>query len=361
MDDKAGGEVFSQDKIFAHVDELSKWLNSDPHSLVTVELDPTNICQSNCPHCTGGRSSDASLSRGQLMGIVIQLANYGVKAITFTGGGSPLLNPHTLDAVELTKKMGLDVGFITNGITVSREAVKTLVKCCVWCRISLDAGTKEMYLKTHGIDGKIFNNVVRNTRRLVKEKKETKSKVTLGTAYLTGRDTVDGILDFVKLSKKIGVDYAQLRPFHNDTTNIEDELRKAKSYENEHFKVLASSHKYNLFGEEKRPYDKCYGCNFLAVVTSDFELTCCCHTRGISKFTLGDLNKQSFEEIWNSEKRKKLFDSIDPHKCIPWCRADSVNRILWGIKRLSLTRQKQLLKRLEQLNQKHPQTHENFL
>ena len=316
-------EVFAQDKILGHIDKIYNWLNDNDQSLITVELDMTNKCNAKCPQCAGGRKSSNSLSEHQALSIIKQIADLNAKAIIFSGGGEPLLNPSTLTAIKYASKIGLDVGLITNGIELVDTDV--ILKHCTWCRISLDAGTSEVYEMTHGQGNKLFVKVVNNIKRMVQQKKLMGSKCTIGTGYLTGKSTMNGMLDFAKLSKELGVDYAQFRPFHHDAISIHENLVVAKKLETDTFKMLFSEHKYNHF-DKPRSYDKCYGVNFAAVVTADYEMTVCCHTRGMTEFTLGDLNKNSLIEIWSN--RQSVFDKIDISKCLLCCRCDTINIVL---------------------------------
>ncbi len=58
----------------------------------------------------------------------------------------------------------------------------------------------------------------------------------------------------------------------------------------------------------------------------------CCHMRGHDKYCIGDLKKNTFTEIWSSEQRKKVVENIDFRDCIPLCRDNTFNQILWNIK-----------------------------
>jgi len=327
-------EIFSQDKIFSHIDKIYNWLKGDLKTLVTVELDMTNRCDSRCPKCSGwfGNSKKDSLTKQQAQSIIEQLVDLEVRGLIFTGGGEPLLNPYTIEMVEYAKRKGLDVGFITNGLNFNKESIETIVRNCVWCRVSLDAGTPEMYKQTHGLGKDEFNRVVQNVRRLVNFKQKSGSNCTIGVGYLTGKHTLEGMLDFIKLSQQLGVDYAQFRPFHYDMTPVDEELEECKKFETKNFKVLHSKHKYEHFKDSViRPYGKCFGVHFASVIGADCRMYLCCHMRGIEKYCLGDLNKQSLKEIWSSERKKQVFNSIDYKDCVPFCRADTFNRILWNI------------------------------
>ena len=51
------------------------------------------------------------------------------------------------------------------------------------------------------------------------------------------------------------------------------------------------------------------------------------------KYKLGNIKKQSFTEIWNSEQRKKAYEKINFKDCIPLCRCNTFNQILWELKK----------------------------
>ncbi len=332
--------IFSQDKILSHIHKIGNWLIGDPNTLVTVELDMTNKCNSKCPKCSGGRNNESSLTKDQAFSIVKQLSDFGIKGLTITGGGDPSLNPHSSDVIKYAYNLGLDVGFITNGLEWSDDLINSIVKYCTWCRISLDAGSEEVYKKVHGLGEGDFHEVLSNIKTLVNLKKKLKTKCIIGTGFLTGKDTIKDMFIFTCVSRALGVDYVQFRPFHYCTTPIDEELKLAKTRETKNFKVLCLKYKYEHFNE-KRPYNKCYACNFITTITANYEVVACCHLKGINKFILGDLNKNSFEEIWNSKRKKDVFNNINLKNCPPLCRGDILNRSLCRIKQ--------------------PQIHENFL
>ena len=266
----------------------------------------------------------------------MQATLMGAKAFTFTGGGEPLVNPDTIPALIEAKKRWLqgDFGFITNGLVLDNSSMMAILKNCVWVRISLDASDAEMYKETHGMPEKSFERVLRNIDKLVNLKKEMKSKCTIGVGYLTRTSTLRGMESFTETMKGLGVDYVQFRPFHGDSTQITEQFQKCQDFATSSFSVLCSSHKYEKIAQGwARPYDVCYGHSFAGVIGADAEVYLCCHMRGMSEFSFGNLREQSLEEIWNSDKRKKVIQSIDLTKCPPMCRCDTFNELLWEIRK----------------------------
>jgi MoaA/NifB/PqqE/SkfB family radical SAM enzyme len=337
---------FGCQKILKHLDRVAEWQKTGLSRPITYELDMTNICNSKCSFCFGfyNRQSDtSSLTLPEVKDIITQVKNYGGKGLTFTGGGEPLCNPSTVDAVRFARDSGLDVGFITNGILLDDEKAATLVDCCTWIRVSVDAGTKEIYQRTHGLNGESFRKITENIALLVKKKRERQSKVTIGTGFITFPDITGDMLAYVRLSRDLGVDYAQFRPLlksfsETEINTVPDNetlamIRECQKLATGSFAVLCSLHKYESMknGTALRNYTTCYGHNFAAVISANKKMYVCCHMRGIEKYCVGDLNKNSLEEIWKSVQRRQASGNIDFADCPLLCRCDGFNTILWNI------------------------------
>lgn len=324
-----GNQIFTDNKIFCHLDKVNQWLKKGNTIPICVELDVTNKCNFKCPHCAGFRDNQVELDSNFGFKIIKQLKEFGVKGIIFTGGGEPLCHSRILDFLAFTSSLGLEIGFITNGSLVSDKSFK-LVSMCDWIRVSLDSSNKKEFKKLHGVD--MFEQTIKNISELTKAKKTSNSKCVIGLAFLIDNYLKNNMDKMVLLSKSLGVDYAQFRPFHYGKTKItEKEMEKLKVYNTFNFKVLYSKHKYTyLF--EKRPYDICYGHHFTTTICADGKVYLCCHLRANPRYCLGDLKKESFRKIWSSKQRKKVYENIDFKDCPPVCRCDPFNRILFKIK-----------------------------
>lgn len=338
---------FSSWKILRHLDRIVEWQRTGLSRPITYELDMTNACNSKCPFCFGfySPSDISSLGWDEAKDIIDQIKAFGGKGLTFTGGGEPLCNPATIRAVKYARRKGLDVGFITNGILLNKENAAVLADTCTWVRVSLDAGSKKTYLLTHGLDGDTFETVVRNTRTLVEAKRKQRSGVTIGTGFLTFGRAAGDMRAFTRVSRGIGVDYAQFRPllkrFRYKEFNgapepgILERLNDCRTLATGDFKVLCSIHKYESMkkGAVSRGYGRCYGHNFAAVISANAKMYLCCHMRGIEKYCIGDLKRSTLEKIWGSRRRKAVSANIDFSDCPLLCRCDGFNTLLWNMTR----------------------------
>ena len=336
---------FSSDKILKHLGRVNAWLSGENPAPITVELDMTNICNHKCPECSGwyfqNRNKD-SLPYGLAKDIVKQLARAKIRGLIFTGGGEPLCHPDINEVVRLAYNVGLDIGFITNGTFINEDIAKVLLESCTWLRISLDAASPKTFERIHGMDGHAFDEVLTKIRLLTITKTKLKSKTTIGVGYLTCDYTKDEMYDMAVLCKELGVDYLQFRPMqvHNNgkfeyhLSDITEDINRCMKISGNGFKVLYSKHKYDMMKDKAygRNYKKCYGHQFATVIAADAKMYLCCHMRGFDKYCIGDLKKNTFEEIWNSSLRKRVVENIDFKDCVPLCRDNTFNQILWNIR-----------------------------
>ncbi len=356
---------FAGDKILRHKERIDEFFSSGYSKPITAEFDMTNICNHDCPFCFGyykRKENVNHISKEDAMDVLSQMKEIGVKAVTFTGGGDPLVNRNTVDSIEYASSLGMDVALITNGLALNEDYSKRLVKICKWIRISVDADSPETYLKTHGVGEKAWKKMLDNLRFLVNQKKEIKSDCTIGVGYLTMPETVgkEKMISFVKLFRKIGVDYSQFRPlmplWNEPKTMQKDDslplILECLKESTKEYDVLYSKPKYDLMDKpikEWRPYDKCLGVNFTLTVSADMKVYVCCHHRGIEKYCLGNLKKEKLKEIW--DKRQETFDRIDFRDCPYLCRNNPFNIVLWNIKTKK--------QKIEEIKEKRK--HENFL
>jgi len=330
----------SSDKILHHLPKVVAWLNDRNPFVITIELDATNICNHKCPGCCGFAVPDKeSLSIVEMKSVISEVQMLGGKGIIFTGGGEPLCNVDTVEAIKYADLCGLDVGLITNGGLLHKSDMNTLLDCCKWIRISLDAGSERMHKRTHGSSD--FKRILMSVDKLTGIKNDDNYKCTIGTAYLTGlgTDALEDMMNFVNTSISLGVDYAQFRPF---LSYGKQDLHKFKPIDfepligksNNTTSIITSEYKYNLIFSEniEKRYKVCYGQQFATVVCANGDVTICCHTRGNKNMTIGSIKDNGLNHIWNSKKRREVVNSIDLDRCPDLCRCDPFNEILWNIK-----------------------------
>lgn len=318
-------------KIYRHLPKLLAVVNKADCYPVTWELDPTNDCNHDCVGCfakgAGGRTNNDSLSWEEAKSCVDQILRLGARAIVLTGGGDPMFNKITPRLMQYIRAVGLDLGLITNGSIFNDESIEIAVQNCNWIRISLDAGTPEVFSQIRKVPQRQFWQVLRNIRKLRDKRDELGSSCTLGAGFLTSALTMPGLVNFTTLCKQAGTDYVQIRPFHGDFT-IPIRINECLAMQDETFKVHYAEHKYNS-GYTKK-YTRCNAQSFSGVINVH-KVYLCCHMRGVDKYELGDLRESSLQKIWDSNRRQDVIDNLDFNDCIAHCRLDKVNQTIHAL------------------------------
>lgn len=322
----------SDEKILRYTGKIDYFFNSHK-TLIVTELDLTNKCNHRCPGCCGHNENNAELSKEQVESVVQNLKAMDNKGVILSGGGEPTCSPHFEYAIKLLKNAGQNVGLNSHGMNLNERLNEIIAENLEYFRISLDAGSAEMYEKIHGMKPKHFEKTLANIESFANTKARLGSKTSFGVGFLTSNITQGDMESFVRLVKERGADFAQFRPFTGDRLDITNKLLELREkYEDSEFKIVASYQKYKemegLNEGAGRGYDKCHGMFFSTVISADFKVWACLHFRQSAKHFLGDLREHSLEEIWRGARIREVYNARAFAKSPILCRNDSFNRTL---------------------------------
>ena len=91
------------------------------------------------------------------------LEEMGVKAVTYSGGGEPLVYPYIEEAMRRTLDKGIHLSAITNGQRLSGGRAELLGEA-EWVRISVDYYDPKGFSRYRGRSERMFREVIDNTR-----------------------------------------------------------------------------------------------------------------------------------------------------------------------------------------------------
>lgn len=332
---------FNPMKILNHWDTLNAILKGWNPPPVSCEIDLSNLCNHDCIWCMYDdfkKEKNMMLPTKTTLNLINDLSEAGVKSVTFTGGGEPLMNPDVVKALYKVKDMGMEVGLVTNGELLNTEMCKTIIETCKFIRISLDAATSKTHLAIHrpkdsSID--IFEKILINLQRFVFLRGTTNNDLTIGIAFLVHSQNYKEIYETTNLSRRLGVDYIQLRPVFipgsepivNIWEQVKESMQKAMELTNDKFHVFPILHRFDEMAKVERTFSHCLGHAVLGVVGANSNVYLCCQLRGNPEFSFGSLEEESFFEIWNGKKRQEVIKRIDLEKCPP-CRYTKYNELL---------------------------------
>lgn len=323
----------SDEKLLRYTDKLDYFFNGHK-TLVVAEVDLTNRCNNNCPGCCGVNDNGAQMSRDQVDLVIDGLSALEARGVILSGGGEPLLSPHFEYAVDRIRKEGIKIGVNSNGLALTEKFSRIIAENAEYFRVSLDAATPELYLKTHGMPPDAFSRVVENCRTFVRVRREVGGGPSFGLGFLTSETTAGEMEAFVALARDIGADFAQFRPFTGDLLDVSDRIAELQAkYNSDTFRVAASMQKYREMKHGgSRDYDRCRGMFFSTVITADAKVFACLHYRQSPKHFVGQISgTNQLEDIFRSPRIREVYNSIDCAECPLLCRNDSFNRTLHSL------------------------------
>ena len=335
---------FSNDKVFFHTEKLISVLHGDIIAPAVYELSLSGLCNCSCVYCCCGQfHSDCYLSKEDIDRIIEELKDTA-PAVTITGGGEPLTNPHFSYAVEQFGKNGIPVGIITNGLLLKPDSINVIVRFAKFIRVSLDTVQRSQYQALRGIDGDI-EKLRDDLRTLSEQKQKIGSKILIGVQIVYVNQSVSDIERTIQYSQGANIDFVQIRPLDNIPykrlkRNYAKYLSEkaalcalADKYSSESFQVILNENKFSEYEscDVKKRYHKCLGANFTASIGHDMRLYFCCSHIGDSAFCLGNLREKSLKELLYSDKRRMLIEKPQFSSCQTQCRNHQLNKILYEL------------------------------
>jgi len=312
--------AYSDFKAFYHKKRIKDLREGRLIPPVFAQFDLTNKCNLHCNYCffkvfpLEDFDVEDTWELDDVLRVLGELREMGVKAVEWTGGGSIECHPHYKRILEKAKALNFEQALVTNGTLLDDEALD-IISDFEWVRFSVDAGEAKTYAKIKGVSEAMFWTTCDNIKNLSLIKKPSN---VIGFSFIVCRQNYKEIKNAAKFAKGIGCDNARFslaftpereQLFKGIWEHILEQLEKAKKLETETFKIFAFSNRINDMSH-KNLSRYCGSHHFCASIASNGVVYPCCRLRFMSAFRLGNLKKQSFRDIWYGEKRRKFIESI---------------------------------------------------
>ena len=344
MSNNIANSVYSDLKIFHHTEKVNDILTGKRTAPIYIRMKPTNYCNQNCYYCGSKDDNvpeDRSLDRkavipwDKMQEIIQDMSDMGVKAVTFSGGGEPLVYPYIEETIELVRRKKIDYSIITNGQALEGRKAELLVDA-KWIRVSIESARAETYAGIRGVN--TFDKVIRNIGEFVQNKN---SMCTLGINCVVTKDNYQEIYDLCALMSELGVDNIKLSPLRMDgdlgeyhrpmQDSVKRQIQQAqKDFGNKKIKIIDKySDDTGLDEHYQKPYHRCMIQEVFTVIGADCKVYLC-HQRAYTKNgDIGSLKEQSFKELWYSEDTVKKVRELDAcRECNFRCVFDERNVLL---------------------------------
>ncbi|MGH2642590.1 MAG: radical SAM protein [Chitinophagaceae bacterium] len=295
---------------------------------ISISFEPTTSCNLRCPECPSGLRAftrpKGMLDKAFFEKTVDELSKELLYLI-FYFQGEPYLNPNFLEMVKYATNKGIYTATSTNAHYLTDEnARKTIESGLDRLIISIDGTTQEVYQQYRR--GGDLDKVIAGAKNIVKWKKELKSKTPfVFFQFLVVKPNEHQIEDVKKLAKEIGVDQVRFKTaqvYHYKKGNpLIPTIDKFSRYKKEEdcsyaIKNKLSNHCWRLWHDP--------------VITWDGKIVPCCFDKD-AKHRMGDLQKNSFKDIWHNGEYKDFRTKIlHGRKNIDICANCTEGTRVWG-------------------------------
>jgi len=337
-------------KLIYHPDRVSDWLKGKDIYPIYTEISPSGSCNHRCVYCALDfmEYKPVFLDRQILKKRLNEMGLLGVRSIMYAGEGEPFLHKDMPAIINDTKKAGIDVAVTTNAALFDKKKADEALVALSWIKVSINAGTKNTYAKIHCTKPEDFDRVIKNMSYAADLRRKNGYKCSLGMQIVLLPENAKEVFTLAKLAKEMGMDYLVVKPYSqhplSKTNRYKDikyssYLNLAKRLEklnNDKFDVIFRIRTMQKWDDAKRNYRHCFGLPFWAYIDASGNVWACSMYLSKDKFCLGNINKNTFKQIWMSQKRRKLVrwaeEELDTDKCRVNCRMDEINRYLWELK-----------------------------
>jgi len=203
---------------------ILKIAEGEPAQPIHWDVDPSTACDHSCRGCPyiydgpidpmlgvirqqTAKDKRTLLDFDAFVRFVGQIAANGAKAVTFVGGGEPTLHPKFTAMMNCVADAGLKFGVITHlgRKYPNPEFFFAALAKATWVRVSVNAGTRETYLKHQGKDD--FDRMIENTACA-----SIDHGCRLGWSFLITNDNYREIIEATHMAYEAGAAFIQFKP-----------------------------------------------------------------------------------------------------------------------------------------------------
>jgi len=302
-------------KILSFYQDAQKIIKGEKIIPRLISIWPSTFCDLKCQYCycRSIHKNGSLIDTKKLLDFIDDIANKGIEAIEFTGGGEPTLHEDLFDIINYIYKKGLKVGLQTNTYKIDYDKIN----CLSYIRISLDTVSEDKYIEMKNAPNGRFNAVLDSIKKILSIRDNNETRV--GLKFAINLKNYNDIEKMAELSLSLGVDYCQFKPTHNDINGLsgnllietENRLQKLRSkYNNSFVAGGLIPHGVN---------SNCFMSPIWAVLQPTGNVYMCCYLLDYS--LIGNVFDNGFDNIWFNDRHRYLLNNIPNHRCSSYdCR-----------------------------------------
>lgn len=330
-------QLYSNLKFLRYADHLEALQDQRVVAPVHIRIKPINRCNHDCWYCAYrvsnlqlGEDIDYkdAISKAKMFEIVDDAIEMGVRAVTFSGGGEPLLYKPLPEVVKRLAEGGVRVATLTNGSNLKGKVADAFAEYGTWVRVSTDAWDDASFAGSRGIRGGEFTQLLHNLTEFAARG----SKCVLGVSFIVDETNCSHLYDACALLKDAGINHVKFsgvvvsnsglenNAYHTRIRHIvAEQIERARGLEDGHFAVI--NHYHDLEERFQKSYTMCPYLMFLTVIGADCKVYTCQDKAFTVSGTLGSIKDRRFRDFWFSEENRQRLFGLDPstdctHHCV---------------------------------------------
>lgn len=295
---------------------------------ISLSFEPTTSCNLRCPECPSGLRSftrPTGMLDGNLFKQVIEAQKSTLSYLLFYFQGEPYLHPEFLQLVNEASKQKIYTATSTNAHYLSDEVAKSTIESGLdRLIISIDGTSQETY-EAYRVGGKL-QKVIDGTKNIIKWKRELKSSTPhIIFQFLVVKPNEHQIDEVYQLANELGVDEVLLK-----TAQIYDHKNGSP--------LIPESDKYSRYKKQadgtysikSKLLNHCWKMWHSSVITWDGKVVPCCFDKD-AHHVLGEVDGNSFKEIWKSESYRQFRKSLLKSRSeIEMCKNCTEGTTVWA-------------------------------
>ena len=329
--------VYSNLKFLNYVNHLKAIHEKRIVAPIHVRLKPINNCNHDCWYCAY-RVNNLQLGENidyldvipekKMFEIVEDIIEMKVKAVTFSGGGEPLLYKPLPDVIQKLAENGVRIASLTNGSNLRGKIADAFAKYGTWVRVSTDAWDDTSFAQSRNIRKGEFSQLLENMENFASRG----SKCTLGVSFVVDKNNHQHLYEACRMFKKIGVNHVKFsavvvsnsgdenNAYHRDISkSVTQQIAQAQILEDGRFSIVNHYHEMDVRFQKK--YLQCPYLMFLTVIGADQKVYSCQDKAFTTLGMLGDIKHRRFKDFWFSEENRTRVFELNPslqcqHHCV---------------------------------------------
>ncbi|MBF0144177.1 MAG: radical SAM protein [Magnetococcales bacterium] len=341
-------QLYSDLKFLGFADHLAALRAGRVVAPVHVRIKPTNRCNHDCWYCAykaGGLQLGEEMAEvdtiplPKMEEIVDDLVAMGVRAVTFSGGGEPLLYKPLPEIVERLARGGVKVAAISNGSNLKGRVAEAFLRYGTWVRVSCDGWDDASYGKARGIGDRAFSQLLRNMRDFTGRG----SSCLLGVSFIVTPDNHEHLAEACALFKGVGASHVKVSSVVVDNDGrandryhegirerVRAEIECARGLDDDRFVVI--DHYHGMGERFHKSYTTCPFLQFLTVIGADCRVYSCQDKAYTERGLLGSIRERSFRDFWFSEENRARIYGLDPSRvCGHHCATHKKNLSIFNV------------------------------